>query len=504
MTLRGHEPVIIDEFNGLWDRGDRESTPLDHFQDCENLKFIGSNSITTRDGIGISQSVATPLSNVKRIYNYPTQTSNTLIVLTYDNNTNMGSIYHVVSASTVFGPLLTKAGMTDFAFVPYAGRGYISPFTTYVVGSLNQEKGLQSEFLYVYMGDGTAARKAAGAGPSGTLTVANGAAGHTDMGFHVFAAVFEYNSGYLSPPAAFKSFSTSPLLSLNFSTIPTSGSATVTKVHIVATKKITSFNGDLQGYQFFFIPNAFVTNGTTTLNGVSFYDADLLDDASHLLDNYTEIPAGAVLCMYNNRLCLSTTYTDISLILVSAPGEPEAIDQINGIMIMPLDGNPITNLAELRDVLYAFKRSRVGAFTDNEDEPATWPYSVIDTALGTCVHGIATVLDSGGSSIDYLIICNFAGVSIFNGKFITPELSWKIENRWRQLDRDLFGLIQIINAPIQKWVLIVTPDDEILMADYANGLDPKKIRWMPWTFPQGVNTVAIFNIDEIVIGSDIQ
>jgi len=33
------------------------------------------------------------------------------------------------------------------------------------------------------------------------------------------------------------------------------------------------------------------------LNNISFYDADLLDDASHLIDNYSTIPAGA--CIIN-------------------------------------------------------------------------------------------------------------------------------------------------------------------------------------------------------------
>src|SRR5215203_1247200 len=190
MALRDHEPIIIDRFNGLWDRGDDDECPLDHFKDCENLKFIGSASVGTRDGIGISQDVAVPLSDIKRIYNYPTNTGNTLIVLV-TNNAGTGEIYHVVDATTVFGPLLSIVGMDDFAFVPYAGRAYISPFKTYVVGDLNVEKGLQNEFLYVYAGDGTAARKAAGVGLSGSVTVANGAAGHTDAGFHLFGIVSE-------------------------------------------------------------------------------------------------------------------------------------------------------------------------------------------------------------------------------------------------------------------------------------------------------------------------
>jgi hypothetical protein len=502
--LRDHQPVTIDEFNGLFERGSGDTCPLDHFQDCNNLEFFGQSSFRTRPGIDISQDVLVPLENIRRIYNYPTNTANTLIILTYNSTTNVGTVYHMISATSVFGPILTITGMVDFAFQPYAGRGYISPIGFYTQGDLNIEKGLSGEFVYVYAGDGTAARKAAGSGMAGAMAIANGAAGHTDAGFHIFGFVSETISGYLAPPAILTSFTSNAAFSVSFGAIPTSGDPNVTKRHLVATKVIPTFNGDLQGYQFFFVPNATINDNVSIfLNNISFYDADLLDDASHLLDNYTSIPAGAALTMYHNRLCVFCTFTDMSLALVSAVGEPEAISQIDGLLVVPPDGNPITNGQELRDILYVFKRARTVSFADNDDVPSSWPLVVIDNALGTCIHGIATVLDTGTSSVDFLIICNYQGVSLFNGRYITPELSFKIEQFWRDQDRDLFRGIQIINAPIQKSIYIILPDLSMLVGNYANGMDPKKIRWSPWSFAMGVNTIAIFNIDEIIIGSDL-
>lgn len=502
--LRDHEPVVIDEFNGLWDRGDVDNTPMDHFSFCENVKYIGSSSFATRDGLGISQDVAVPLSNVKRIYNYPTQTANTLIILTYDDALNQGSIFHVVNSTTTFGPLLTISNMTDFAFVSYAGRGYISPFTTFVVGDLNVEKGLQNQFLYVYAGDGTPARPAAGGAMTGTLTIANGAAGFTDAGFHLFGFVRESISGYLSPPGEITGFTTGATQSVSFANVQATGSLLVARRHLVATKVITAYNGDPTGYQFFFVPNATIENDTDTfLNNISFFDQDLLDDASHLIDNYTVIPAGAVLTLYHERLVLCTTFDDISIGLVSAPGEPEAISQIDGIIVAPLDGNPITNAQELRDVLYVFKRSRTVSFTDNSDVPSSWPLVVIDNALGTSVHGIATVLDSGSSSVDFLIVCTYQGMSLFNGRYVTPELSWKIESFWKRQDRNEFRFIQIVNAPIQKEIYCILPSRQLLSGNYSNGLDPKKIRWAPWNYIMGLNSIGIVNIDEIIVGADI-
>src|SRR5678815_274518 len=142
--MRDHQPLTLDKFNGLWNQGDIEDTPMDHFSDCNNIKYVGGSSFTVRDGLGAHQSIATPISNVLRMYNYPTADRNTVLVLT-----SGGTIYHVVDAITMYGPILTIPSMTDFGFTPYAGRAYITPFTTEVIGGLNRERGLQNEKLYV-------------------------------------------------------------------------------------------------------------------------------------------------------------------------------------------------------------------------------------------------------------------------------------------------------------------------------------------------------------------
>lgn len=501
MALRDHDPIPLEEFNGLWKRGDIENTPMDHFSDAENIRFIGSAGFGTRYGIDKHQTVSVPLGNVVRIYNYITQDKNTLLVLTYDGTD--GKIYHVVNSATVLGPILTKTGMTDFGFIPYAGRAYISPFVSIVSGGLNQERGMQSEFLYVYLGLGANARKAGGSTPAGTLTIGNGAAGNTDPGLHVFAVVGETDTGFLSEPCAFKTFTTSAALSVNFSTIPTFTGAQWTKRHIVATKVISNYNGDTTGYQFFFIPTGTINDNTaTTLSNISFFDADLLEDASHLVDNLSEIPAGVGMCIYHDRLVLWTTYTDISLAYVSAQGEPEAINEIDGFLIFPLDGNPITNGAELRDVLYLTKRNRTGAWVDNEDVPSSWPFTYIDQALGCPVHGISTVIDSGSNSVDYLIMTSYRGITLFNGRYSSPELSWKISDYWLGLTRNDFRYIQIINDSINQVLYCALPNRLLLVGDYSNGLDPKRIRWTIWRFDFQINTVALVNINDLIIGAE--
>lgn len=502
--MRDHKPIKLDQFNGLFQRGDVEEVPIDHFSDCENIQFIGTSSFESRFGLDIHQNVVTPLGQIRRIYNYVTPTANTLLVLITDlADSNKGKIYHAVNATTVYGPILTVNTMTDFAFVAYAGRAYISPFKSYTFGDLNIEKGIQSEFLYVYRGDGTAATKAAGAAPVGTLSIANGAAGHTDAGKKLFGVVYERDTGHLSAPAAFAQFTTGAALSVSFSTVPVSPDSSVTKRHIVSTINLVDpFNGNFEGYEYFFIPNGTISdNITTTLSNVSFYDADLIEDASYLFDNYAEIPAGAVLTFYNNRLVLGATYTDISLMLVSTAGEPEAISQIDGLLVFPLDGNPITNAQELKDILYVTKRNRTGAFVDNGEAPSTWDFSVIDQAIGAPVHGIATVIDSGSSTVDFLIVASYKGIVIFNGVYQAPELTWKIRDFWNLQDRDEFRKIQMVNDPIDQILYCALPDGRLLIGDYKNGMDAKNIRWAPWAFDINVDTIALVNINTLIIGS---
>lgn len=369
MEYREHSPVPINKFMGLYERGDPGNCELDHFTDCNNIISKGDN-ITIRPGVGISQDVAVPLEDVRRQYNFNTTLGNTLLVLTYDVDTDTGTIYHVVNATTVYN-ILSIVGMQDFAFVPYAGRAYLSPFSTFTVGDLNIEKGLQNEFVYVYKGDGTNARKAAGAIPAGTITVANGNPGHTDPGMHVFAFVGESDTGFLSEPYGYKAFNTVSTNSVSFGTVPVLSGAQWVKRHLVATKVIPNYNGNTTGYLMFFVPDATINNNTDLfLNNISFYDIQLIEDASHLIDNFAEIPAGAVLGMYHERLCVAATFTDISLALISAPGEPEAISEIDGELIVYPDANPITNIFELRDIMYVFKRARTIGYSDNSEEPS--------------------------------------------------------------------------------------------------------------------------------------
>lgn len=490
--MRDHAPITIDDFNGWWVRGDDDTCPIDHFLTAENIQYF-DGGFTTRDGIDNYQTVGA-LTDVLRIHPYKMMTGLTLLVLTEG-----GLIHHVISSTVIHLNILSIPTMTDFNVVSWAGRAYITPFSTDANGI---EKGIQNQFLYVYQGAGVAARKAAGNPPTGTIAVANGAVGNMDAGLHLFGVVFESDTGWLSPPAAFNQFTTTANTTVSFSNVPVSLQTHIVKRHIVATSRILNFNGDLDGYQYFFIPDATINdNVTTVLNNVGFYDIDLLDDASHLLDNFAEIPAGVGLCTYHGRLCLTTTFTDISVAYLSEAGEPEAINQVDGVLIVPLDGNPLTNCTEYRDVLYLFKPVRTVGYHDNQDVPATWQSFVVDESNGTPVHGIAQVLDSGGVNVDFLIIANYNGINLFDGSFVDPELSYKVHDFWHELDRTEFREIELVHNTISARLYIVLPDGDVLFGDCENGLTYESIKWAHWTYNVFVQSVEIIELNNLVIGS---
>lgn len=621
--MRDHEPIVIEEFLGLYRRGSRLATPQDHATDCDNIKFT-DDGIAPRPGVQPFQDLANPLGNVIRQYNYILPTGSSLLTLVEG-----GDIYHVVDATTVHGPILSIPGMEDFGFAQFASFAYISP------GAPNDDGhwvGMEDEVIYVYKGDGTAARSAGGAsptnssalpfvgfnsdqvgvvtlgvhviqvafraggvdgilgpqvpvtiiapgnrqvqltnipiGPGGTtarivtmsravdpkdyvaatiptqyevirindntttnilintedgglttvyvpgvtaapttnalLARESATAGHNDRGFHLIGVVYETDTGGLTRPGPefFAALTTVNVnKSIDVTQIPVSPNSYVTKRHLIATKAIRTYNGDQAGYEFFFIPDGTIDDNVTTTKNVSFYDSELLEDASYLLYNFEEIPAGIVLSKYHGRLVSLAEFENITLARLSAAGDPESVSELDGFILVPPNNKPLTNAQEFRDVLYLFQNTKTISYTDNDDEPATWPEVILDQGVGTQNHGIATVLDSGGVNVDYLLIADYSGIFIFNGAYSRPELTFKINDYWVAQDRDEMRRIQMINDNKNKILYCVTVDGDLLVGDYVNGLDPRNVKWTVWNFDFLVRAIQLVNIDTLIIGA---
>jgi hypothetical protein len=629
--MRDHEPVTIDSFMGLWRRGSPSNTPPDHFSHSINLKYL-EDGIIPRPAAQPFQDLANPLGNVLRQYHYILPAGSTQLTLIEG-----GDIYHVIDATTVLGPILSIADMTDFGFQQFGINAYLSPAFTNDDG---HQVGMEDEILYVYKGDGVNARAAAGAQPTNTsalpFTVFNagivgvvtlgvhfvgvayqnggvdgivgpevipvvtapgdqqvqvvnlpiGPVGTTtrivvmtraidpksyvaatptqfyeviriadntttsllintadaalvtayvpgataapvtgalrakesatdgwnDRGFHIIAVVYETDTGYLTKPGPefFAGLTTVNVKkSVDVSGIPI-GPATVIRRHLVASKVIVNYNGDQLGYQLFFIPTGTIDDNTSTTKNLSWFDSELLEDASYLIYNLEEIPAGVILSRYHQRLVSVAEFDSMSLARVSHPGEPESVSELDGFILVPPvivsetdspSAKPLTNAQEFRDILYLFQNTRTISYADNEEEPASWPDVVLDQGTGTQNHGIATVLDSGGVNVDYLLIADYSGVFVFNGAYSRPELTYKINDLWAEQDRDEFFRIQMINDSVNKILYVILPDGTLLVGDYTKGLNPKSIIWTVWTFDFLIRSIMLMNIDTLVIGA---
>src|SRR5215831_9157196 len=119
--MRDHSPIVIEEFNGFFQRGDPEACPPDHFSDCNNVQYTQS-AVLTRDGVDVYLDPLTVGFPV-RMYEYNSPRGEGLLIL----NTT-GQIWHNVAGGTPVNFLvMTIGGMTDYGFVEINQRAFISP-----------------------------------------------------------------------------------------------------------------------------------------------------------------------------------------------------------------------------------------------------------------------------------------------------------------------------------------------------------------------------------------
>src|SRR4030095_15002286 len=328
--------------------------------------------------------------------------------------------------------------------------------------------------------------------------------GFNDRGFRIIGVVYETDTGAFTKPGpeVFAACVTvNAKKAIDIVNIPVSPNTYVVRRHLIATQIIRVYNGDQAGFQFFFIPSGTIDDNVTTTATISWFDSELLEDASYLLYNLTTIPAGVVLSKYHTRLVSIAESGNLSLARLSAPGDPESFSTLDGFILVPPNNKPLTNAQEFRDVLYLFQDTKTIQYVDNEQEPATWKDIILDNGVGTANHAIGTVLDSGGVDVDFLLIGHYSGIFIFNGAYSRPELTYLVHDLWVEQDRDLFFRIQIINDSVNQILYCVMTDGRLLVGDYTRGLNPKDIRWSIWTFPFLVRCVHLTNVDTLVIGA---
>lgn len=262
--MRDHSPIKIEEFNGLFQRGDATSCPIDHFSDCNNIQF-SQNSFYSRDGI----EPFLPYKSIRRIHNYISSAGESLLVLD-----RFGNLFHSDSP-TPFTYILSISTMSDFSVVSINGLAYITPH--------DGELGLANQFVYVYRGDGVPARKIAGAAPVNGKTIQPFFAinsltesGFISEGFRIFTVVYgnAANEWSLMSTTQFATIFSPDGSSVLLKNLPISPSGAVTQRLIAVTDPITDpYNGNPTFYPYKKL--LIINDNILTEKLVSYNESDL-------------------------------------------------------------------------------------------------------------------------------------------------------------------------------------------------------------------------------------
>lgn len=495
MRLEDYKSLTLDDFKGLWSRGEDDQVPLDHFSDCLNVDYELGEA-RTRDGLSSSITVGYASGKIRRFANIFNPVG--IITLILDEAGNLYT-HSSRAGDTATTPLITVAGATDFSAIQMFSRIYIA----FHDGS----NGLSGVNLKVYIPNATLAsdviRDAAGLVPSaaGAIIAANGAASTLmNAGTYKIAVTYETTSGFLTVPgpeitAVFTptSYVSPGLLKISLTAIPT-GPAGTSKRHILITK------ADEEEY--FFLPSAFggvINDNTTTTATLDFDDTvDLVSSADYLFDLLETIPAPLGLATYHGRLITWGESINYSILRASYPGDIESFDSVDGIVVVTKDdGFAMANGVQLRDIFYAHKTLGVHAVQDNGDIPANWPVFPIDESINTPIHGISEFFNLSGirAARDFFLVVDKSGILLCNGSYIKPPITYKINKIWQRINFSAYNkIVLVLDEQNQNLYCSVPLDDAtdnntILFGCYnecpGNIPEADKIGWAIWQIKPG-------------------
>lgn len=481
--LRDHEPITVDRFRGTFDRGEDDVCPVDRFLDSLNVVYE-EGGVSTRKGTSVDVS----LSGIRRSAVYKRIGEASRLLLLDDT----GKLWDSTSLVT---PILDIPTMTDFSMVSLYNRAYITPH--------DGNRGLPGEFVYVYEGSGVA-REAAGSPPSGfTLTAVDSAeAGSVEAGKHLFAVAYETSSGFITRPGptVFTLYTAPGTKKVDVANIPIGPAGTIAR-HLLASKMLpTTYNGNQNEVELFFIPNGRIGDNTTTALTVNFYDADLISSADYIADELSTIPAGVGIGVYGSRLLVWGPDTDDSRVYASKAGEPESFDATEGfIKVFPGDGGGgVKNCIEFRGSIYFIKSQRTYTTRDNSDSAAFWTVpSSVDQSIGTEAHGVGKMFDLSGAALDMFLVADRSGLLLYNGTFAGNNLTFAIDDIWERVNKAAFQWVEVVVDPFKALIYIAVPLDaatrpsHVLVGDYTDGLSADLIKWTTWSFPKKPTSIVV-------------
>jgi len=381
------------------------------------------------------------------------------------------------------GTLIYNSTQNYHSWINFYGRGYFSLHDTNV--------GSATENLQVYEGAATT-RNAAGLKPVSAMLGAAAVGGNLGVGTYLVDVVYVTTTGFITKPSGnvlakncFGGYK------IDLTVIPIGPAGTFGR-KIIMTKSIPlgTYTGNPNDYEFFFAPNAFIQNNVATTFALSEFDGNLISSSDYLFNLLETIPSGVGVGDYNSRLLVYGENANPSIIRISAPGDPETIDAISNLLIVdPSESDGLKNSVTLRGNLYLFKSYRMYVTSDNGGSPSTWQVDTFDSGVGTECYGVSAVLDAKGTHMNQYVIASRSGLILFDGILRFPELTYNVENTWRDIDQDLFAQVELVMNPVNKHIYCIIPRNDgsrtLLVGDYSEGLGFETIKWSIWEHASG-------------------
>jgi hypothetical protein len=483
--MRDHKPIIVNDFRGIFDRGEDESVPSGYFIDSKNNRFL-RRGVKTREGSSLRYNIT---GKIRRMEVFKkTGEASRLIILD-----DAGNLYDFINSNF---PILHVDNMIDFSMVTVYNRAYITPH--------NGKTGLPGGVVYTYNGSGSA-RPAAGGKPyiggGAILPAVSTTSGHVEKGTHAVGVAYLTDTGFISGIGMFAKVDCPGDRKLDISGLPIGPSGTVGRV-LVSTRVIKDFNDDYDNQTYYFIPDGLINDNTATslLNKLDFYDADLFDDASYLLDQLEFIPAGVGIGMYNSRLIVWGEDANSSIVRVSKQAEPEAMNGADGFAtINPGDADTgLRNCFDYNGMLICQKSNRSYYTNDNSLPAATWAVpKAFDAGIGSEPHAVAQVMDYGHELEGIVVTAHHTGIRVFNGTLTQTPLTYNIDDLWSRINKNYFYKVELNINSVDYELFVVVPIDGatdpncIFYADFNEGLDFENIKWDVWYFGVDTWTMAI-------------
>lgn len=479
---------------GLFARGTPDECPPDRLLQATNIMASGPN-LVPRPGFALPTFGEVPTNRVSSHLSIfeplPTAGVLTPYLISQDYFAIFGG-YPIWNAGNIaIGPFIYLAIKPYHSWINFFGRGYFTLHDT-IIGS-------QTEFVQVYEG-GNSSRPAAGVKPASTMAgVLSGTPGNLAVGIYLVDVSFITVSGFVTKPSGHvvqvSSFGAG---SIDLTVIPTGAAGVVAKRQIVATKAInlSTYTGNPNDYEFFDVPNALINDNVTVAFNLSFFDGNLISSADPRQDILEQIPCGVGIGEFNGRALVWGEYANNSIVRVSDVGEPESFSATSGLIVVdPTESGGVTNCIGFNGQLYITKGSRVFIAIDNGDVPSSWSVLPYDAGIGTETYGVSQVLDSKGKHLNQFLLATRQGLVLFDGIVRMPELTYWIEDIWKDIDPTQFSKVQVLINPRAHHVYVFLPRNggvtQILLGDFSDGLNPDTIKWYIWSGAAGTLTSLV-------------